>query len=82
MPGQILKRGKAGILRKNITGLRANSSMKNLNYSLLWKRRRLQDKEFLKAYIKEIRSILSTFSGTLKGTGLTCLEIFNRYQPY
>jgi ATP-dependent helicase/nuclease subunit A len=71
--------GKSWDLRKNIIGLA--SELFNEKFRLLShdEKERLEDKEFLTAYIHEMRSISSVFIGKMKELGEICLHIFNRF---
>ena len=74
-----IEEGKSWDLRKNIIVL-ANEIF-NEKFRLLSReeRERLEDKEFLTAYISEMRSIASAFTGKMKELGEICLDIFNRF---
>jgi ATP-dependent exoDNAse (exonuclease V) beta subunit len=71
--------GKTWDLRKSITGLAGE--LFNEKFKLLSQEEKikLQDKELLKSYIKEMRSIKSSFSGVLKELGLKSLSIIDLY---
>ena len=75
-----IEEGKSWDLRKSIMGLAGEiCSMKNSNSSLLRKSKKLQDKEFLKSYIREMSSISAGITRDLKEIGSKALMIWNKY---
>jgi len=74
-----IEEGKTWDLKKNITGLA--DELFNEKFRLLSneEKEKLEDKEFLTAYIRDMRSISSAFTGKLKELGSICLDIFNRF---
>jgi len=74
-----IEEGKSWDLRKSITGLAGE--LFNEKFKLLppEEKQKLQDKEFLKSYIKEMRSITSSFTSKLRELGQKCLGIIELY---
>jgi ATP-dependent exoDNAse (exonuclease V) beta subunit len=74
-----IEEGKTWDLRKSITVLAGE--LFNEKFKLLSQdeKQKLQDKELLKSYIKEMRSIKSSFSTVLKEKGLKSLNIIDLY---
>ncbi len=75
-----IEEGRTWDLRKSITGLAGE--LFNEKFKLLppEEKQKLQDKEFLKSYIKEMRLITSSFSTRLKELGRRCLGIVELYK--
>ncbi len=74
-----IEEGKSWDLKKNIIGLADELFSEKFKLLSSVEKEKIQDKEFLKSYIREIRSILTTFSSDMKQIGLKCLGIFDRY---
>jgi ATP-dependent helicase/nuclease subunit A len=74
-----IEEGKTWDLKKNIIGLAGE--LFNEKFKLLSpeEKKKLQDKEFLMTYIREIRSITSAFNREIRELGLKCLGIFNKF---
>jgi len=74
MQGQISRRVKAGTLKEHHrTGRRA--LQREIQTAFVRRRKKIQDKQFLTAYIKEMRSISSVFNSDMKEFGLKCLDM-------
>jgi ATP-dependent helicase/nuclease subunit A len=71
--------GKNWDLKKNIIGLAGELFSEKFKLLSSVEKKKIQDKEFLKAYIREMRSILTVINNNLKEIGIKCLEIFNKY---
>ncbi len=74
-----IEEGKSWDLKKNIIGLAEELFSEKFKLLSSVEKDKIQDKEFLKSYIKEMKSIPSTFSNDMKQIGLKCLGIFDRY---
>jgi ATP-dependent helicase/nuclease subunit A len=74
-----IEEGKNWDLKKSIIGLAGELFNEKFKLLSLVEKRKIQDKEFLKAYIKEMRSIMVTINGNLKEIGLRSLGILNKY---
>lgn len=74
-----IEEGKTWDLRKSITGLAAE--LFNEKFKLLppEEKQKLQDKEFLKSYIREMRLITTSFSAHYKELGQKCIGIIDLY---
>lgn len=74
-----IEEGKTWDLKKSILDL--SGELFNEKFKLLSPahRKKIQDKQFLTAYIKEMRSITSAFIAKLRETGLKCRTLFERY---
>lgn len=74
-----IEEGKNWDLKKSILGLAGE--LFSEKYKILPKndKERLLDKEFLKSYISEMRSISSYFVRDLKEIGIKCIKIFDQY---
>ena len=74
-----IEEGKTWDLRQNIIEL--SGELFNEKFKLLSpsEKKKLQDKEFMKSYIREIKSIQAAFSNNMKRIGLICTGIFDRY---
>jgi len=74
-----IEEGRNWDLKRSI--LELSGELFNEKFKLLSpeQKRRIQDKEFLSAYISEMRSISSTFKERLRETGLKCLGLFDKY---
>jgi ATP-dependent exoDNAse (exonuclease V) beta subunit len=70
---------KSWDLKKNIIGLAGELFSEKFKLLSSVEKEKIQDKEFLKSYIKEMRSILITFNSKMRDIGLKCLGIFDRY---
>ena len=74
-----IEEGKTWDLKKNITGLAGELFNEKFRLLSLEEKERLEDKEFLSAYIRQMRSISSEFTGKMTELGIICLDIFNRF---
>jgi ATP-dependent helicase/nuclease subunit A len=74
-----IEEGKSWDLKKNIIGLADELFSEKFKLLSSVEKEKIQDKEFLKSYIREMRSILTTFNSDMKEIGLKCLGIFDRY---
>lgn len=74
-----IEEGKTWDLKKNIIGLAGELFNEKFKLLSQEEKKKLEDKEFLISYIKEMRSITSSFNREMKELGLKCLDIFNRY---
>lgn len=74
-----IEEGKSWDLKKNIIGLAGEIFTEKFKLLPSEKKKELLDKEFLKSYIREMRSIIAGINRKMKEYGLKCLEIYNRY---
>jgi ATP-dependent helicase/nuclease subunit A len=74
-----IEEGKTWDLRKSISGLAGELFNEKFKLLSQEEKQKLQDKELLKSYIKEMRSIKSSFSGAFKELGLKSLSIIDLY---
>jgi len=74
-----IEEGKTWDLRKTITGLAGELFNEKFKLLSQEEKQKLQDKELLKSYIKEMRSITSSFGRDLKELGQKCLGILDLY---
>jgi ATP-dependent helicase/nuclease subunit A len=74
-----IEEGKTWDLRNSITGLAGELFNEKFKLLSQEEKQKLQDKELLKSYIKEMRSITTSFSSDMKVLGLKCLSIIDLY---
>ena len=74
-----IEEGKSWDLRKNIMGLAGEIFTEKFKLLSADERKRLMDKEFLKSYIREMRSISAGITRDLKEIGTKALMIWNKY---
>ncbi len=77
--GANIEEGKTWDLRKGIIGLAGELFNEKFKLLAPEEKQKLQDKEFLKSYIKEMRSVISSFDMDMKELGLKCLGILDLY---
>jgi ATP-dependent helicase/nuclease subunit A len=74
-----IEEGKNWDLKKNIIGLAGELFSEKFKLLSSMEKKKIQDKAFLKSYIREMRSIMTTFNYEMKKIGLKCFGIFDRY---
>ena len=74
-----IEEGKTWDLRKSITGLAGELFNEKFKLLSQEEKQKLQDKALLKSYIKEMRSITSSFTRDLKEHCQKCFEILDLY---
>jgi len=74
-----IEEGKSWDLKKSILGLAGEIFSEKFKLLSSEEKKKLLDKEFLKSYIREMRSIMATINLKMKENGLKCLDIYNMY---
>ncbi len=74
-----IEEGKSWDLRKNIIALAGELFNEKFRLLPIEEKDRLEDKDFLSGYIKEMRSISSAFTAKMKEFGERCMDIFLRF---
>jgi ATP-dependent helicase/nuclease subunit A len=74
-----IEEGKNWDLKKNILELSGELFSEKFKLLSPEEKKKIQDKEFLSAYIREMRSISSAFTGKLREIGKRCLNIYGKY---
>ena len=74
-----IEEGKNWDLKNNIIELAGELFSEKFKLLSSVQKKKITDKEFLKSYIREMRSIMTTFNNDMKVIGLKCLRIFDRY---
>ena len=74
-----IEEGKSWDLKKSIIELAGELFSEKFKLLSSGERKKIQDKQFLTAYIREMRSISSVFNSDMKEFGLKCLGMLDRY---
>jgi ATP-dependent helicase/nuclease subunit A len=74
-----IEEGKTWDLRKSITGLAGELFNEKFKLLSQEEKQKLQDKELLKSYIKEMKSITSSFTWGIRELGLKSMGIIDLY---
>lgn len=75
-----IEEGKSWDLKRNIVGLAGELFSEKFRLLSPDENKKLMDKEFLKSYIRDMRSIVTTFTIKMKEVGERCLNIYDRYE--
>lgn len=74
-----IEEGKSWDLKKSILGLSEELFKEKFKLLSTEQKNKIEDKGFLSAYIREIRSVSSAFTENLRQSGLKCLKLFDKY---